>query len=229
MTHAVSIMLKYTLMEKGKIKLVLAGFHELFCDGLKLFLKKYPHIELVAYTSDTTKVLRLLKTHHPNVVLVDTEAAETQNFNVTEVIHKYHPSTAIIMFCAVCEEVQVVHQIKVGAKGVLFKDCGKEEVVKAIKAVVEKQTHYCPSASKTLLNLFSQQLDPSVNAKPSFTTRELSIIKLLCKEYTNKEIADMLSLSMRTVEEYRTNILKKIGAKSGVGIALYALRNNLVS
>lgn len=206
---------------------MLVGFHELFYDGLTLFLKKYPKIELVANAPATTNILRLLKTHIPDVVIVNTRVNGPSTFDITSAIYQSYPAMAVIAYLNACEEALVAQQIKAGAKGILFVDCSKEEFVKAIRAVFEKRTHYCATSTKSLVSLFSRQLDPRSSEK-SFSDRELSIIKLICKEYKTREIAAALSLSLRTVEEHRTTILKKIGAKNVVGIAVYALQHKFV-
>ena len=214
--------------EKEKTKLMLIGFHELFYDGLKLFLKRHNDIELVGYAATGDKILRQLKQELPHVVLIDTDANEQIMNNISDLIKTHYPATAIITFCAPCEEHEVQHRIEAGAKGVLFKTSPKEEIINAVKTVTAKKFYCCPASFDTVMDVVTKRLDPKTSLSPRLTEKEMAVIKLICEEYENKEIAEKLSMSVRTVDDYKRNIADKIGARKTVDIALYAIRNKLV-
>jgi two-component system, NarL family, response regulator NreC len=126
------------------------------------------------------------------------------------------------------EESLVVDIIEAGATGYLIKNIGKKELFEAIKTVSEGGSYYCSSISKKLLDRLTKIKFSPHSLKPQFTERELEVLKLICKELTNKEIASLLALSPRTVEGIRESLQKKIGAKNTVGIAVYAVKNRII-
>jgi len=213
---------------KNQIKLTLLGFHPFFYDGIRQYLKKFKEIQLTPYTNGKKNIQRIVKQHTPDVILIDTEIPDIDFIESSAILKKAAPNTAVISFCHACEENEVLTILEKGAKGVVFSTASKEEILKAIKTVAIKKTYYCPSASNALLNVITKRFNTETSLTPRFTPRELQIIRLICKEYTNKDIASKLALSMRTIEEYRTAILKKIGAKNIAGVVMYALKNNLL-
>ena len=125
----------------------------------------------------------------------------------------------------------IYNMFESGAKGYVTKTANINEVAEAINTVYLGEMYYCSSSSSTLI----KKIGPSKynhykkNTSLHFTEREMQLIKLICLQLTTKEIADKMKISTRTVEEYNRNIKEKIDAKNSVGVALYALKNNLVN
>jgi two-component system response regulator NreC len=211
-----------------RITIMLVGFHVLFYEGLRSFLDTEQNVELLPFSRKSNQDIRRLKQAIPKVIMIDSDGIDSNIIDTIVLIKKNHPDVAVLTFCSPCDERHVIRMIEAGANGVIFKNSGKEEIIKAIKTISLRKKYYCPDTSKKLVDYVINRFDPNASISPEFTNRELSIIIYICKEYTNKEIADELSLSIRTVEEHRNNIAKKIGAKNAVGIALYAFRNKLV-
>ena len=127
------------------------------------------------------------------------------------------------------EQNLILEMLEAGAKGYLLKNARKDEIMNAIKSVNKDEPYYCKNIDKIL-----RQIKADINGtpfkkqgKPDFTVREIEIIKLICNQYSNKEIAGELELSKRTIEGYRQKILEKIDAKNTVGIVLYAVKNKI--
>jgi DNA-binding NarL/FixJ family response regulator len=119
--------------------------------------------------------------------------------------------------------------LEAGAKGYLLKNTNKAEVVQAVKTVYRQETYYCNQTSNKLAQMIAKsRVSAGKNfKKPNFNEKEIEIIKLICKELSNKEIATELNLSTRTIEGYREKILEKIEAKNIAGLVIYAIKNNI--
>ena len=127
------------------------------------------------------------------------------------------------------EEDLIIDMLEAGAKGYLLKNASKEEIIAAVKCVHKDQPYYCRDTTNKLAQMIAKSnFNPyKKTIKPEFSEKEISIIKLICEEYLNKEIANKLNLSKRTVEGYREKILEKIEAKNTAGIVVFAMKNKI--
>jgi DNA-binding NarL/FixJ family response regulator len=119
--------------------------------------------------------------------------------------------------------------LEAGAKGYLLKNAHKDEIITAVEAVYNDQTYYCNHTSRKLTKMIA---DSSFNPhrrpiKPEFSDKEINVMRLVCQEFSNKEIALQLKLSVRTIEGYRDKIQEKINARNTAGIVVYAIRNRI--
>ena len=128
------------------------------------------------------------------------------------------------------EAEMIYDMFEAGAKGYLIKNTAPVEVVEAIETVYKGEMHYCSTSSVSLIKKIGPSKYNHYNKKNiSFSNIEINIMKLICKQFITKEIADQLNMSIRTVEEYSHKIKEKIDARNMVGIALYAIKHNIVS
>jgi DNA-binding NarL/FixJ family response regulator len=129
------------------------------------------------------------------------------------------------------EDSLVMDMLDAGARGYLLKNAHREELVQAIKTVQAGGNYFSNATSKKLVSLIaSGKHNPyQKNGTMPFTEQEMRIIKMICRQFTTKQIASELGLSPRTVEDYRHRIQEKTGARCAVGIALYAVKNNIVA
>jgi DNA-binding NarL/FixJ family response regulator len=147
----------------------------------------------------------------------------------TKQIRKEFPGLGIIAFSMFDEDNLIVDMLEAGAKGYLLKNAQKEEIIAAIKTVNKGEPYYCRETTHKLAEMIANSNfnQGKKNAVPDLSEREISIIRLICEEYSNKEIAEMLDLSKRTIEDYREKILEKIDAKNSAGIVVFAIRNKI--
>jgi two-component system response regulator NreC len=127
------------------------------------------------------------------------------------------------------EDSLIIEMLEAGAKGFMLKNAQKDEIIEAIHHVSEGNTYYCRQTSDKLIKLISKSpFNPyKKNPKPQFSEREIQIIKLICEQYANKEIASMLNLSVRTIEGYREKIQEKAKARNAAGIVIFAIKNRI--
>lgn len=211
------------------IKIILADDHEIFRDGFKVMIKKQPSVQLIGEASNGEELVRLTSDLLPDVVITDIKMPVMDGIEAAKQITRDFPQIGIIALSMFDEENLIVEMLEAGAKGYLLKNAHKDEIIEAIKTVDRNHTYYCNGTTAKLANMIAKSnFKPSMKVvKPEFSERELAVIRYICQEMSNKEIASNLNLSIRTIEGYRDRILEKIGAKNAAGIVVYAIKNNI--
>jgi DNA-binding NarL/FixJ family response regulator len=213
----------------GTIRILIADDHEIFRDGFRLMISKYPDIVLLAEAEDGRDLLELVKEHQPHVVITDIKMPRMDGVEVARYLAEHYPDIGIIALSMFDEDELIIDMLEAGAHGYLLKNADKTEVVEAIKTVYQQDTYYCKQTSGKLARMIARsKFNPHRKAiRPDFSEREIEIIQLICKEFTNKEIAEQLFLSSRTVEGYRIKIQDKMNVKNAVGLVVYAIKYKL--
>lgn len=212
------------------VKIVLADDHEIFRDGFKTMLRKQPSIQLVAEASNGEELVEITRQLRPDVVVTDIKMPRMDGLQATKIIAEEFPDIGIIALSMIDEENQILEMMEAGARGYLLKNAHKTEIIEAINSVHNGLIYYCDGASAKLTRIIAKnERIPFIRKtpKPEFSQKEIDVILYICQEMTNKEIADRLNLSIRTIEGYRDRIQSKIGAKNSAGIVVYAIRNNI--
>lgn len=214
----------------NKIRIALVDDQQLFRGGLKLILAEDPAFDVVFEADHGRQFFERLRFEPVDVVLLDVEMPIMDGMETLERIQKDAPETKVIMLTMHESERLIAHLMNAGASGFLLKDEHPKIVRKAIHQVSENGIYFRDYVSKALLKTGRKRVEiPSnsiLNAKLS--DREFEVLDLICKEYTSKEIADKLFISVRTVDGHRRNLQEKIGARNIAGLVLYAVRNGLV-
>ena len=211
------------------IRILLADDHEIFRDGFKVMLKKQNEIQLIGEAANGQELVQVTRELQPDVVITDIKMPFMDGIEATRILSKEFPDMGIIAFSMFDEESLIVDMLEAGARGYLLKNAHKQEVIDAIKMVYEHHTYYCSSTSAKLASLIARStFDPYKRHKPvDFSEKEKAVMCMVCEEKTNKEIADVLHLSTRTIEGYRDRIQEKIKAKNSAGIVVYAIRHRI--
>jgi DNA-binding NarL/FixJ family response regulator len=214
---------------KSKKKIAVVDDQCLFRQGLISLLKEYDKLDVIIEASNGKELLEKMKVKQPDVVLLDLEMPLMDGIETTVSIKSRYPKVKVIILTMHTDDEFIIHLLEKGASGFLPKDKDIEIVVDAIYSVLEKGYYFDERISKAMV----KGLVKTKKTNPSFTAhylseKEIVIINLICKEYTNKEIADKLFISPRTVDTHRENILLKTGAKNTAGIVMYAVKNNLL-
>jgi DNA-binding NarL/FixJ family response regulator len=217
----------------SQIRLVIADDSPVFRKGLihSITLGGYPSFHIIGEANNGENLIKEIERKQPDIALTDIRMPSMDGFEASRIINKKFSSTSVIALTMFNDEESIYKMFESGAKGYLTKDADVDEIVEAVKTVYEGEMYYCSRSSMSLI----KRIGPTKynHYKKStvvrFTEREIQLIRLICFQLTNKEIADKMKISSRTVEEYSHNIKEKIDAKNAVGIALYALKNNIVS
>jgi two-component system response regulator NreC len=211
------------------IKTIIADDHSIFLDGLRLMLETEPGIQVIAQAKNGLELLELVKNNDVDVVLTDISMPIMDGIEATRKMLAIKPALGVIALSMHDEENTVLDMLEAGGRGYLLKNSDKQEVWDAVKTVYDKSPYYCRSISaKMIRKIVRSHHNPYEHfPRPDFTEKELVIIGLICQEFTNKEIADQLNLSMRTVEGYRLKILEKVSVRNTVGLVIYAMKHKI--
>jgi two-component system, NarL family, response regulator NreC len=218
-------------MENNKITVIIADDHEIFRDGLSMLLQSIDNVQLLGEAKDGAELIQLVALHKPNVVLTDIKMPKIDGVEATKEIIKTYPNTSVIALTMHDDGQQIVEMIEAGAIGYLVKNASKDEMIDAIITVNEKESYYCKVTSNRITKLIARRgINPMVETdKVTFKPIELEIIQQICNGLTSKEIGNIVHLSYRTVEGYRTKIQEKMEVDNIANIIKYAFKHKLIT
>jgi DNA-binding NarL/FixJ family response regulator len=209
-----------------KIKIALADDHQLFRSGLRAMLKDLDDFEII-YEADNGRELldKIAGKLKPDIVLLDIKMPEINGFEAVVFIKEHYPSIKIIVLSMFSDEASVMKMVKEGVEGYLLKDANKQEFIDALRTVSDNEVYYSTVVNKVIQKSF-------MNKKPitiKLSENEIQFLILLCQQMSNKEIAEKMNLSVRTIDGYRDHLFEKLNVKSRIGLVLYAIKNKIVS
>jgi DNA-binding NarL/FixJ family response regulator len=212
------------------IRIVIADDHEIFRDGFKVLLKKQKDLELVGEAENGKDLLDVVAVQLPDIVITDIRMPIMDGIEACKKIRKKYPSIQVIALSMFNDENLIVDMLEAGARGYLLKNTTRHELLAATKAVSEGSAYYSADTSGKLTRMIAESRFNPYRNEPikQFTSRELQIIRLMCRQLTNGEMAKELALSIRTIESHREKIQEKTGARNSIGIVIYAIKNGLV-
>lgn len=215
-------------MRPKKYKLALADDQVLFRQGLRNLLEKCPDFKVVMEAGNGRELLDAMAKDEPDAVLLDLEMPEMDGEAATLEIVKKFPHVKILILSMYADECLMTKLITLGAHGYLTKSDAIDTVIKAVHAL-QKRGYYL---SEAVIKAMARNMHPPKKNTPAhdaadLSHREIEIIQLICQQYTNREIADKLRLSSRTIDAHRNTILAKTHSKNTAGIVLYAIENKL--
>ena len=207
-----------------KVRLLITDDHDVVRQGLRLYLRRDPEIEVVGEAADGYEAVELARSLKPDVVLMDLLMPRMDGIAATEAIRAELPEVEVVALTSVLEDASVTGAIRAGAIGYLLKDTKAEELCRAIKGAAAGQVQLAPEAAARLMREVRVPENPE-----KLTERETEILKCVAHGQANKEIARDLFVEERTVKSHVTSILRKLGVKSRTQAALLAVRNGLVT
>lgn len=212
------------------IKYIIADDHAIFRQGLKYSLSGDIQLDCIGEAGNGKELMELLLKTKPDVILLDLKMPEMDGVEATKEIRSLYPGIKIIILTMYDDEQYIIHMLDIGANGYLVKNSEPTEIITAIYSVHENEYYFSELVSKTMLKNLVQkkQVTPKFEKAVSLTERETEILQLICKEYTNAEIADAVFLSQRTIEGIRASLLSKIGVRNTAGLVLYAVKTGLI-
>lgn len=213
------------------IKVVLVDDHQLIRMGISALLNSEKDIEVIGQATSAKEVMDMVEEKQPNVVLMDISLDDGDGIVLTKEINKKHKDVAVIMLSMHVKEDYIQRSLKAGAAGYILKDSPKEELIKAIKEVANGGKYFAGEVSQLMVSSYVNKVGDFNDKKKKstgLTSRELEIIKLLSDGKSNQIIADELSISHRTVDTHRTNIMQKVKVKNVAELIKYAIKNKLI-
>jgi DNA-binding NarL/FixJ family response regulator len=213
-----------------KIRIMLAEDHVLVREGTKEMLDREEDIEVVAEAGDGEEAVRLAREQDPDIVVMDIALPKLNGIEATKQIKETSPGTAVLVLSAYDDDEYVFALLEAGAAGYLLKDVSTDELIEAIRAVQAGESMLHPAIARKVVNRFSQRVEEGEEAPfDELTERETEVLQLAGKGITNREIADRLSISHRTVQAHLSHIFSKLGVGSRTEAVVYALRKGLLA
>jgi two-component system response regulator NreC len=213
------------------VRILLADDHTVMRNGLRLLLERQPHLQVVGEAADGRQAVAISESANPDVVIMDIGMPNLNGIEATRQIVNRNPRTAIAILSMHSDESYVIRALKAGARAYLLKDSAEADLLAAVRALTEGKSFFSPAISKILVEDYMRQLE-SRGAEDTYellTKREREILQLLAEGRTNKEVANMLNLSLYTVETHRTHILQKLNLHSVPELILYAVRKGIIA
>ncbi|MCH5270635.1 MAG: response regulator transcription factor [Lachnospiraceae bacterium] len=211
----------------NKIKVMIADDHELIREGLKQLLELEGDIEVVAEAGNGVECLEKLKKVYPDVLLLDINMPKQNGIEVLQKIRDRNMKIGVLILTVHNEVEYLIKAVDIGVNGYLMKDSTSEELRKAIYSVMKKE-NYIQASLIPLLNSRLIARDIDKEKIESLTKRELEVLIKIANGMSNKEIANHLNISERTVKNHISNIFKKIDVSDRTQAAVFAIRNNLI-
>lgn len=213
------------------IRILLADDHVVMRGGLRLLLEREPDFQVVGEAADGRETVELAAKLRPDVVVMDVAMPNLNGIEAARQIVNASPDIAIVILSMHSDESYVLRALKAGARGYLLKDSAEGDLIRAIRAVQDRTAYFSPAISKLLVEDYMRQMQQK-NVEDSYdllTTREREVLQLLAEGKSNKEVAQILNLSLYTVETHRGNLLQKLNLHSVPELILYAVRKGIVS
>lgn len=211
------------------IRICIVDDHKLFRKLTKNYLETFPRIDPGILEAENGKeLLRVLKEHPVDVVLLDINMPVMGGEETASVLLKRYPEIKIVVLSINDSPNKILELMNMGVHGYLLKDCDPVEVVTAIEAVVDKDFYRNEVAQRALNQIRNAAGTGEKRLLEELTNREKEILRHICEEFTTKEIGIRLSISQKTVENHRMNMLQKLSARNTVGLVKYAYENGLI-
>jgi DNA-binding NarL/FixJ family response regulator len=210
-------------------KIVLVDDHQMMRDGLRLLLEKEPGLRIIGDADNGRAAIQMAKELSPNIVVMDVGLPGLNGIEATRQITAASPKTCVIALSMHSDKRYVIQMFRAGAKAYLLKNCASDELVKAIRAVQANQPFISQGIAQTLVEFVMRDNPATGTAYTDLTAREREVLQLLGEGMTSKEIAGELSISIKTVETYRRDIMAKLDLHSVAELTKYAIREGLIT
>jgi len=210
------------------IKVLIADDHAIVRAGLRALIHSEPTMELVGEATGGFEAIELVEKFQPNVLVLDLSMPDLDGIAVTKKIKPQFPDLHILVLTIHDDEALLKAALKAGASGYILKHAAETELISAIHSVLRGDMYVDSSMVRKLL---SDEAVPAVkpsHSTESLTPREIEVLKLIVQGYTNRQIGEALSISMRTAESHRANLGGKLGLHSRVELVRYARQHGLI-
>src|SRR5215469_12422801 len=214
-----------------KIGILLADDHQLMRSGIRLMLEREPDLTVVGEAADGREAVALAKTRKPDVVVMDIGMPNLNGIEAAFQMTQEKSDLAVVIVSMHSDESYVLRALKAGARGYLLKDSAEADLIKAVHAVAAGKSFFSPIVSKLLLDDYVRKLKRSGtdDSYDLLTPREREILQLIAEGKSNKDVANLLNLSVYTVESHRSNLMEKLHLRGLPELILYAVRKGMIA
>jgi DNA-binding NarL/FixJ family response regulator len=205
------------------VRILIADDHGIVRSGLRLLLDRQADLEVIDEAEDGVEALEKVVAERPDVAILDVSMPRMTGLQATHEIKRQAPDVQVLILSMHDDERYLFEALRVGASGYVLKRAADQDLLDAVRATARGEPFLTASAQQTLIRDFLAH-----GEQPELTPREQEVVKLIAEAHTNKEIAEILHLSEKTVESHRANVLQKLGMRDRVELVRYAIRHGLV-
>ncbi|MBI4826968.1 MAG: response regulator transcription factor [Nitrospirae bacterium] len=211
-------------------KILIADDHKIMRDGLRMLLEKQEDFKVIAEAGDGRSAVRMALDLSPDLIVMDASMPDMNGIEATRQILSKDTSIKIIALSMHSERQYIIEMLKAGAQGYVLKDCAYDELINAIRSVLNDVMYLSPKISDAILTEYINNVPfKNITAFSSLTNREREVLQLIAEGNTTKEIAGLLNVSVKTVETHRQQLMNKLKIHSIAGLTKYAVREGLTS
>ncbi|MER5184497.1 response regulator transcription factor [Streptomyces sp. NPDC002896] len=215
--------------EATETRILLADDHQLVRRGVRLILDAEPDLTVVAEAGNGAEALEAALAHHPDLAILDIAMPRMTGLQAARELSRTQPDIRLLMLTMYDNEQYFFEALAAGASGYVLKSVADRDLVEACRATMRGEPFLYPGAVNALIRNY---LDRSRHGEPlperAITDREEEVLKLVAEGHTSQQIADMLLISIKTVERHRANLLQKLGLKDRLELTRYAIRSGLI-
>ena len=209
-------------------RILLADDHNLVRRGLRLILDAQPDLEVVAEAGDGAEAVKLALSADVDLAIFDISMPRMTGLQAAKELQQRRPGLPILILSMHESEQYLYEALRVGASGYVIKRAADRDLVKACRAAIRGEPFLYPGAVTAWTRDYLRRARNGETPREPLTPRETEVVKLVAESYTNRQIAEALVISEKTVERHRANILEKLGMRDRVELTRYAIRNGLV-
>jgi DNA-binding NarL/FixJ family response regulator len=206
------------------VRIVIADDHGIVRSGVKLLLDRQDDMEVVAEAEDGVDAVARVVEHRPDVAILDVSMPRMTGLQATHEIKQQSPDTQVLILSMHDDQRYLFEALRAGASGYVLKAAADQDLVDAVRAASRGEPFLTSEAQQALIRDFLSRGDEPA----ALTPREQEVVKLIAEAHTNREIAEILQLSEKTVESHRARVLQKLGMRDRVELVRYAIRSGLV-
>ena len=213
------------------LRIILAEDHTILREGLRALLSADPAFEIIGEAQDGREAVRCVEKLEPDLLLMDLSMPRMSGMDAIREIKKRYPDIKIIALTVHKTEEYLLATLQAGADGYVLKDATHDELVLAIKNVMRGKSYLSPGVSEKVIEgyLEGKESNRPRSSWETLSQREREVLKLIAEGYKNKEIAEDLCISLKTVEKHRANLMKKLDLHNAAALTVYAMQKGLVN